>query len=155
MVTRITKCKGLCLLVAALAACDGPWCGDRFESKFELPREIDEIKLVCDRFATAIAAREYEKAYAMLCDGTRSTLSRDRFDRAMTENAYLRTAKAGNAERTSFGHGVGEMHGVIATDSGIVKADFFLSMPQGSGATMCITGLHVGGVPALPGPAQP
>ena len=147
--------SALAVLLVLVAACK------RETPKRELPpalQEIasgfDEIRRTTTFFVLAISADRYEDAYTKLCPGVRAGISLDAFTTAVRANAYLHGAtKADEMKNGRFAidgdTSVEPM--TIESTAGTIRADAYLSHDQ---HVWCITGISLGGAPALPAPRK-
>jgi len=103
-----------------------------------------------ERFVGAVAGGQVDAAYALLCPSTRFGIPPDAFRRALDANPVLLAATDVTIQRYESGGGLAAVQkGWIAGSAGAADAQFHLSKID---ATWCLTGIEIGGTPALPVP---
>jgi hypothetical protein len=100
-------------------------------------------------FAAHARAGRYEAAYALMTRAYRSGVPLRRFREAIAANPYLTKADDVSLYRLREVGGTRQAEGVLATGAGPVAFAAFEALDEG---VWRLTGLQLGGTPALPGP---
>ena len=102
------------------------------------------------RFALAVAGGDPRGAYDLLCPATRFGIPYEAFRSAVEANPYLLSATGvGIDSYHSLGGAAVVKKGWIESGSGVADAQFHVSK---QGEAWCVTGVVIGGTPALPVP---
>jgi hypothetical protein len=128
---------------ASLGGCD--------ERAVTFTQTFEAAKKVTNDFAVDVAAGRYEVAYSRLCPPYRTSVPLERFKRSMEKNAYLRGASSVGVFKTSALGGTVTVSGTLRSGAGDATLECHLSDAP---APLCITGLLIGGTPALPAPGE-
>ncbi len=101
-------------------------------------------------FATAVAGGETRRAYDLLCPATRFGIPYEGFRAAVEANPFLASVTGVTIDTyRSLGGSAVVKKGWIESATGTADAEFHLSK---QGAGWCVTGVVIGGTPALPIP---
>jgi hypothetical protein len=100
-------------------------------------------------FAAHARAGRYDAAYALMTRAYRSAVPFARFREAVAANPYLTRADDVSLYRLREVGGTRQADGVLATGAGPVAFAAFEARDDGAWR---LTGLQLGGTPALPGP---
>lgn len=105
---------------------------------------------VDDAFVAHIQAGQYAKAYALMTTAYQSTVPLRDFEHAVSRNAYLKGSREiGCGSITDYQRGAHVRRGCILSTATVnVYAELYYAMEEGEWR---ITGILIGGTPALPG----
>lgn len=115
----------------------------------EADAQLARLGSLIETFAVAVREGRAADAYAMTATGYRAQVPLERFEAAVRTSAWLTSFQGVDIRRSSFLSGTGRVEGVLRSGTGNVELVAFLTDESG---TMRLTGLTLGGMPALPGP---
>ena len=105
---------------------------------------------VPEGFVGAISGGETRRAWDLICPALRFGMPFETFRGAVEANPFLLSATGVTINEYRSGGGLAVVQrGWLESTSGVTAAGFYLSKV---GGTWCLTGVEVGGTPALPAP---
>ena len=139
---RRPRCLRRLLAATAVAAAG---CAPLVAS-FDLGGDLPEA------FVRAVAAGEARSAWELVCPAVRFGMPFETFRGAVEANPFLLSATGVSINEYRSGGGLAVVQrGWLESTSGVTAASFYLSKVGGS---WCLTGVEIGGTPALPAPGS-